>query len=70
MRFPLNIGLIRLDGVALRLESRAFVLFLEEAVKRIGKMLDARLNRSAIDFLQPVELLFQQRNFFGTRTVG
>jgi len=70
LRFPLDIGLIRLDGVPLRLESRAFVLFLEEAVKRIGKMLDARLNRSAIDFLQPVELLLQQRKFFGTRTGG
>ncbi len=56
--------------MALGLETRAFVLLLEEAVKRISKMFDADLNRCAIDFLQPVELLLQQRNFFGTRTVG
>ena len=68
--FALDVGLVRLDGVPLRLESRVFVLLLEEAVKRIGKILDARLNRSAIDFLQLVELLLQQRKFFGTRAVG
>ena len=33
-------------------------------------MFDARLNRRAIDFLQPVERLLQRREFFRTRPVG
>ena len=65
----LDIGLVGLDGMALRFESRPFVLLLEEAVIRIGQVFDTRLKRMAIDFFQPVELLLQHRDFFRTRTV-
>ena len=66
----LDVGFVRLDGMALGFETRAFTLLLEEAIKRISKMFDADLNRCAIDFLQPVELLLQQGDLFETRAIG
>ncbi|AFS70379.1 Hypothetical protein Eab7_1246 [Exiguobacterium antarcticum B7] len=39
LRLALDVGRVRLDVMALGLESRMFVLLLEEAVERIGKML-------------------------------